>query len=509
MFKRFNTNFYLFLLFTFLFQSCNKNEESRNEILFEQHCARCHVGPDIQHLPKHIWKENILPEMGARMGIVTPGYDPYAGYSFNEKEAVMATNTYPLRPLISNEDWTSLKNYIISLAPEQLPENKNLPPLNIHFSQFIPYPVKLDNNPGSYITYLEYLNSSNEAAIGDMQGTLRMYDFGQKNITRTVSVSSPVIDYNRSGSNEHITQIGRLDPSEIPSGSFSKLKNDSLFIVEDKIHRPVHTLAEDLDNDGNPEFIISEFGNLTGKLSLISQSNNGTFESRTLLNQPGVIRTVARDMNNDSKKDLILLTSQGEESIMIFYQEGPLEFRRETPIRFSPVYGSSWFEVIDYDNDGDLDIATVHGDNADKSYVHKPYHGLRIHLNDGNNNFEEAYFYPLNGATRLLARDFDQDDDMDFAIIASFPDYEAEHIRSFIYLENTAKGDFNFDSSTFQSVENARWFLMDAGDIDKDGDLDIILTSFSYSFIPVPKEVEQVWKENDIDMIILENNLFK
>ena len=70
-------------------------------------------------------------------------------------------------------------------------------------------------------------------------------------------------------------------------------------------------------------------------------------------------------------------------------------------LRFSPVYGTSWFEMIDYDGDGDDDIVTVNGDNADESYVLKPYHGLRIYLNDGNNHFEEKYFYPFYGATRF------------------------------------------------------------------------------------------------------------
>lgn len=498
---------YLPLNLILIFSSCNRKEKSRNEILYGQHCARCHIAPDIQDLPKHIWEATILPEMGARMGISTPGYDPYEGYSFNEKEAIMATQTYPLRPAISNEDWNSLKEYIISLAPDSLSRNYELPDLEKNLSQFTTYPVKLDENPGSYITYLEYLAPSNEAAIGDMQGVLRMYNFKNDSISRSIRSSSPVIAYNRSGSNEYLTQIGRLNPSEISSGAFVNLSSDSLIILQDRLHRPVHTLAEDLDNDGNPEFVISEFGHLTGKLRLISNTTNGNFESRTLLNQPGVIRTLAKDMNRDGKKDLVMLTSQGDEGISILYQDGPLEFRREKVIQFSPVYGSSWFEIIDYDNDGDMDIATVNGDNADKSYIDKPYHGLRIYLNDGNNNFEQAYFFPLNGATRLLARDFDKDQDMDFAIIATFPYYQAELIRSFVYLENKDEDDFNFSASTFQGVEKARWFLMDAGDIDNDDDLDIILSSFSYSFIPIPKTVEQIWKENDIDLMVLQNNL--
>jgi hypothetical protein len=393
------------------------------------------------------------------------------------------------------------------MAPDSLSRNNELADLEKNLTQFTTYPVKLDKNPGSYITYLEYLAPSKKLAIGDMRGLLRIYDFENDSISKSIKSSSPVIAYNRSDSNEYITRIGGLNPSEIASGAFSKLNNDSLITLQDNLHRPVHTLMEDLDNDGNPEFVVSEFGHLTGKASLITKVANGSSKSRTLINQPGVIRSLAMDMNKDGKKDIVMLTSQGDEGISILYQEGPLEFRREKVIRFSPVYGSSWFEVIDYDNDGDMDIATVHGDNADKSYIDKPYHGLRIHLNDGNNNFEQAHFFPLNGATRLLARDFDQDQDIDFAIIATFPNYQAELIRSFVYLENKGEDAFNFSASTFQGVEKARWFLMDAGDVDNDNDLDIILSSFSYSFVPIPKTVEKIWKENDIDLMLLKNNL--
>jgi len=92
-----------------------------------------------------------------------------------------------------------------------------------------------------------------------------------------------------------------------------------------------------------------------------------------------------------------VMTAQGYEGISILYQFGNLDFKAEQVIRFSPISGSSWFEVLDYEGDGDQDIITVHGDNGDKTPILKPYHGLRIHLNDGSNHFSEAFFYPFYG----------------------------------------------------------------------------------------------------------------
>ena len=213
-------------------------------------------------------------------------------------------------------------------------------------------------------------------------------------------------------------------------------------------------------------------------------------------------------MDGDGKLDIVTITSQGDESITILYQKDNLTFRSDKVIRFSPIYGSSWFELLDYDGDGDDDIITVNGDNADKTYVHKPYHGLRIHLNDGNNQFTESYFYPLYGATRFVSNDFDQDGDIDFAIISTFPDYENNPDYSMVYLENLNAASYEFQTHTFDEANLSRWFLLDIGDVDLDGDTDIILSAFTYVFTPVPPAITANWKKNNADIMVLENTLF-
>ena len=45
---------------------------------------------------------------------------------------------------------------------------------------------------------------------------------------------------------------------------------------------------------------------------------------------------------------------------------------------------------------------------------------------------------------------------------------------------------------------------MDSADIDSDGDQDIVLSSLTFSFTPVPEYLEEAWKESKTDLLILE-----
>ena len=117
------------------------------------------------------------------------------------------------------------------------------------------------------------------------------------------------------------------------------------------------------------------------------------------------------------------------------------------------------------------------GDNADYSVVLKPYHGVYIFLNDGKNGFEQQYFFPINGCYKAVARDFDGDGDLDLATISFFADYATQPEEGFVYLEN--KGDLQFTPYTVPEAASGRWLTMDAGDVDGDGRIDLVLGNFS------------------------------
>jgi hypothetical protein len=241
--------------------------------------------------------------------------------------------------------------------------------------------------------------------------------------------------------------------------------------------RPVQITSADLNNDGKEDYLVCEFGNLVGELCWMENKGNGKFEKHVLRPFPGAIKAYINDYNHDGLPDIWVLFAQGEEGLFLFTNKGNGNFDSKELLRFPPVYGSSYFELADFNKDGYPDIVYTCGDNADFSGVLKPYHGVYIFLNDKTNHFEQKYFFPINGCFKAMARDFDGDGDLDIAAISFFADYEHQPQESFVYLEN--EGNFDFKPYSFAEANSGRWLTMDAGDIDGDGKIDLILGNFS------------------------------
>ncbi|WP_108425864.1 FG-GAP-like repeat-containing protein [Flagellimonas amoyensis] len=495
-----------FLLLLLMVASCAKPTQNQGERLYASHCASCHTAPRIDHLTKELWENSVLPEMGARMGIKDLNYDPYKGYTHAEQYDIKQAGIYSPIPTISQEDWIKLKDYILANAPDGLPmipKNPSIRPLK----QFEFKSISMDSVPGAAISFLGYDGDSQNILIGSLDGSVNTFDYVQGASQNIFRAQSAVTAFNPTDFGDIVTAVGILNPSQQKEGALLSRNETATDTLITGLHRPVHSLVHDFNKDGQLEIVVCEFGHLTGDLSLIQKDSNGIYQKKVLIHSPGAMRSIVRDLDGDGKDDIVFMKAQGDEAIMALYQKDDLAFSANTLLRFSPLMGTSWFEMVDFDGDGDEDIITVHGDNADKTQILKPYHGLRIHLNNGKNEFEESFFYPMYGATRSETFDYDGDGDMDIALISTFPDYADRPVKSFVYLENKGGGGFDFTERTLPEQVDGKWFLMKAADVDADGDQDIILSTFTYFFTPIPKDLSQKWSASLTDLMVLENTL--
>jgi hypothetical protein len=162
----------------------------------------------------------------------------------------------------------------------------------------------------------------------------------------------------------------------------------------DSLARPVQITSCDLNNDKKTDYLVCEFGHLTGSLSWMENKGNDKFTHHVLRAEPGVLKAYVDDVNHDGLPDVWALFTQGNEAIVLFTNKGNGVFEQKEVLRFPAIYGSTYFEFADFNKDGLQDIVYTCGDNADYSTVLKPYHGVYIYLNEGKQSIQTKIFFP-------------------------------------------------------------------------------------------------------------------
>lgn len=446
--------------------------------LAKTYCGSCHAFPDPSLLDKNTWEKSVLPKMSEKLGIRT-----YNGqYMAVLHELPGETATDPgIR--VSFNDWIAIVNYYVSESPEKLPP-PDRPDVQNKTALFTPKPVAVDSavpstcflkiDPGNRVVY----------AANVYDSLLMVFDSSMRPVQKIRSglvavdmlfdqeLTSPGI---RTGL---ITAIGNFYPNRERLGSIQEFRILGNRIepgrtVDTEVARPVQTVRADMDGDGLPDIVVCAFGHDEGEFYYLKAGKGGDYTRHMLNPSAGAINPYVEDMNGDGLPDIIVMFAQGDEGVYLYTNKGGGHFTASRILQFSPVHGSSHMELTDLNGDGLKDILYTCGDNYDYSRVLKPYHGVYIFINGGKGEFRRQYFFPMHGCYKAVARDFDNDGDMDLAAISFFPDQEHHPEESFIYLQN--KGGLDFEPFIIEMPTRGRWLTLDAGDLDGDGDEDIVL----------------------------------
>lgn len=451
--------------------------------------------PEPALLDRMIWDQSVLPLMAFHMGATNSRIIT----SINPADIDYVLSALPSRFIATEEDWQVIHDYYLKHAPDSITVIH--PPIDDTVSLFRPSPLKNTFEP--YVTFLRYDTGRHELYAGT-----RLMDFFTFNdrLERvdSMKLSSPPSWMVRQDNQVLITAMGIMDPNDRPVGSVIRLRGKTELTQVDSIKRPVYFEYEDLNGDGTRDLAVCGFGNYTGHLSVYDGRDN---TEHVLSATPGARKTIIRDVNQDGKPDILALFAQGDERIVLYTNRGDFSFSETRLLRFSPVDGTSYFEVVDINGDSHFDILVTNGDNADYSTIVKPYHGLTIYENDGRNNFAERWFFPMPGASMAMARDYDNDGDIDIAAISFFPDFEHAADRGFLYFENT--GDYKFKPYRLPSTTVGRWLVMEAADYDDDGDVDLILGANNFRGLGAGNDDYEYWNEHKTALLFLENTLME
>jgi len=298
-----------------------------------------------------------------------------------------------------------------------------------------------------------------------------------------------------------VAVLGSFQPGDHQNGEVIWLRPAATGVTEAETLRQLVLLKDvgrvadvqpgDFDGDGDQDLIVAEFGwRKTGRILLLRQTglNNGIpeFETQVIDKRHGTIHVPVTDLDQDGDLDFVALISQEHEEISAYLNRGDGVFERQViHLAGDPSFGSSGIQLVDLDADGDLDVLYTNGDVLDSDYL-KPYHAIQWLQNSQDFPFRRHHVTLLPGAYRAQAADMDGDGDLD--IVASAWISERSLSRSpatdglfdtLIWLEQTEPTRFQHHSLKRESVGG--YMAIDLGDIDQDGDQDIVGGRFGES----------------------------
>lgn len=439
------------------------------------YCASCHQFPEPSLLPKDIWKNGVLPSMASRLGMDPDIFKVYSRYTEEELPIILEAKIYPENPQIHQEDWQKIIKYYVENAPEKPVPQASKEKVMVGLSNFEIHKIYDPAQKNPMVSIVKFNPFSNQTYIAwrGVNSFIKRYDSTFSPVD-SISVKSPVSDILFKKESIDVLTLGMMDPNDLSNGALLNIdaKKNSQTIL-DKLKRPVQISYGHLNLDNVEDMLVCNFGNEMGNLTWFEGGNKRPHLLKSL---PGARQAYIQDMNGDKILDIIVLMTQAREGVFIFFNKGNGVFDEKQVLSFSSVYGSSYIDLVDFNKDGFMDILYANGDNADLSISLKAFHGIRIFMNDTKNNFKQEYFYPMYGAAKAVASDFDMDGDLDIAAISFFTNPKQKPYEGFLMLNN--QGNNQFKVSTFKEVNLGKWMVMDVGDMDHDGDKDIILGSF-------------------------------
>ena len=216
----------------------------------------------------------------------------------------------------------------------------------------------------------------------------------------------------------------------------------------------------DIDLDGDLDLIVTGRRSSTYYLDKYLNDGSGSFTRISFGLPIGNSGIALGDIDNDGDLDLIVTGYDGvTERLYKYLNNGNGTFA--APISFGIGIANSSVALGDYDNDGDLDLVTA-GQRGSVRYIIR-------YRNNGSGNYSGARSFGEGVTSGSIAlADMDGDNDLDLIVTG----YDGSFYRLDKYYGN-GKGDFGGPYAFGKGVYLSSIAM---GDIDTDGDLDLIVT---------------------------------
>jgi len=273
---------------------------------------------------------------------------------------------------------------------------------------------------------------------------------------------------------------------------------EEVILAEDLI-APAHVQVKDFDGDGDKDMLVAVLGLLypsndkIGSIVLLENDGNFQFTKKIIIERIARVADVrAGDLDGDGDMDLAAAQfgyDDGETRWMENLGNG--EFKTHMLQNLS---GPINVELVDIDEDGDLDIISL---------VSQEWEEIYCYINDGTGSFRMQLLWGSDnedfGSSGISLYDLNQDGKLDilYANGDAF-DYippQGKPWHGLQWFEN--KGNIEFEYHRICDLVGA--YSLRPADADQDGDLDLFAVS-AFNLWEDPEAQSFIWLENVGDM---------